>query len=285
MPWYPFAAHKALPENDWQGVIAPRAVILHTAVSNADSLYGYFSTGTNLESHFYVNKHGTVEQYMDTRRRADANRDANNFAVSIETWDGRDPANTSWNPAQIDSLVQLVTWICDRHNIPKVQIPHAYGSGIGWHVMFGAPGPWTPVAKSCPGKPRIDQTVGVIIPRVSKQRDNSVEKRGTVVSEQELVPTKWGSVTLGIERDGLQLCYGVGYCRGLDIVHEKHWYGDGSLAAYRDDFTVPPGNPKWDQPIKGGVISVEITYRYKKRDRNDYNPKSHKATVFTREVN
>ncbi|WET82427.1 hypothetical protein P3102_15070 [Amycolatopsis sp. QT-25] len=35
-------------------------------------------------------------------------------------------------------------------------------------VRFGAPGPWTPVAKSCPGMPRIGQTRDVLIPAVAR---------------------------------------------------------------------------------------------------------------------
>jgi hypothetical protein len=164
MAWCPFAIHKPLSENHWQGSITPRAVILHTAVSGASSLFGFFQNNSNLESHFYVRNDGTIEQYMDTGIRADANKNANDFAVSIETQDDR--VIKPWTAQQVDALVRLVSWICNVHGIAKRQIPSAYGEGIGWHVQFGAPGPWTPVSKSCPGSPRIEQTKNVIIPRV-----------------------------------------------------------------------------------------------------------------------
>jgi hypothetical protein len=164
--WCPFAIHKPLSENHTQGAIVPRAVILHTAVSASDSLFSFFQNNSNLESHFYVTEEGVVEQYMDTQIMADANKNANAFAVSIETEDGRQIK--PWTPAQLAMLIRLVTWICDTHHIPKVQIPTAYGSGIGWHVMFGAPGPWTPVSKSCPGTPRIAQTRAELIPAVAR---------------------------------------------------------------------------------------------------------------------
>jgi len=141
-------------------------VILHTAVSTSNSLYDFLQNNSVLESHFYVTEEGVIEQYMDTQIMADANKNANSFAVSIETEDGRQIR--PWTDPQLASLIHLVTWLCDTHHIPKVQIPSAYGSGIGWHVMFGAPGPWTPVAKSCPGQPRIDQTRNVLIPAVAR---------------------------------------------------------------------------------------------------------------------
>ena len=59
--------------------------------------------------------------------------------------------------AQFEAIVNLVRWCCDAHNIPKVKCPTWNGTGIGYHIQFGAPGPWTPVAKSCPGPARIRQ--------------------------------------------------------------------------------------------------------------------------------
>lgn len=161
MPWCPFALHKPLTENDWQGGIEPRAIVLHTAVTGADSLFGWFEHGSNLESHFYVRDDGVIEQYMDTMIRADANRKANGFAVSIETWDNQQVI--PWTHAQVEAIIRLCDWLCTTHpGIKRELIPHAFGSGIGYHVMFGAPGPWTPSVKSCPGPPRIAQVPFII---------------------------------------------------------------------------------------------------------------------------
>jgi hypothetical protein len=157
MALYPKAIWRPLPENQTQSHILATQVILHTAVSGASSLFGYFArSDVVVESHFYVNLTG-VEQYMDTDRRADANRLANVRAISIETWDGGAPERTPWTPTQMDLLVELVVWCCTTHNIPAQFCPAWDQPGIGWHVMFGAPGPWTPVQKSCPGAPRIAQ--------------------------------------------------------------------------------------------------------------------------------
>ncbi len=162
----PFAEKKILPENSSQRAITPRAVVLHSAAGKG-SLYRFFLNSSNLESHFWVAESGRIEQYIDTGKRADANLNANNFAVSIET-ESTVAATERWNPAQAAAIVKLVAWICDTHNIPKKQIENATGSGIGWHIMFGAPGPWTPVAKSCPGPARVKQARDEIIPAVAK---------------------------------------------------------------------------------------------------------------------
>lgn len=157
MAIYPGANWRPLPEANTQPTMIATQVILHTAVSSAPSLYGYFARfDVGLESHFYVSQTG-VEQYISTSRQADANRQANVRAISIETWDGGDPDHTPWTPRQMDLLVDLVAWCCVNHGIPVLQCPAWNQPGIGWHVMFGAPGPWTPVSKSCPGRPRIAQ--------------------------------------------------------------------------------------------------------------------------------
>ncbi|ALG06861.1 peptidoglycan recognition protein family protein [Kibdelosporangium phytohabitans] len=163
MAWCPFAIHKPISKS--RSRIVPRAVILHTAVSSASSLFGYFS-GVGDDSHFYVGPNGELEQYVDTAWSAYANRDANGFAISFESWDNRQII--PWNAAQVETLVRAVDWCCTTHGIPRRQIPSATGSGLGWHAMWGAPSPWTKAAgKVCPGGPRIDQTRNIIIPRVA----------------------------------------------------------------------------------------------------------------------
>lgn len=179
MAWYPKAVRKPLRENTSQPRIRPRAIILHTAVSDAHSLFNFFQNSSNLESHFYVRQDGIVEQYIDTVVMADANKDANDFAVSIETWDGAAPDLNFWNARQMAALTDLCDWLCRTHAIPRVKIPTWNGTGIGWHVMFGAPGPWTPVSKSCPGKLRISQMPELI---------RRIQQKGTTVTQPAVNP-------------------------------------------------------------------------------------------------
>jgi N-acetylmuramoyl-L-alanine amidase len=163
MARYPRATWRPLPEATSEPLIDASQVILHTAVSNANSLYGYFAAEkVTLESHFYVNE-SAVEQYIDTSRQADANRYANVRAISIETWDGGDPNHVPWTPRQLDLLVDLVAWSCRTHGIPARQCTSPTAPGIGWHSMWGAPSDWTPAkGKTCPGPLRIAQIPEII---------------------------------------------------------------------------------------------------------------------------
>ena len=170
----PFARWRPLPENGSQPRIKPTQAILHSAVDSPrplTSLYGFFSrTDVTVESHFHILNDGTIEQYMDTTVRADANRDANARAVSIETEDDGDPDNTPWTTAQINSIIRLLHWLRDTHGIPLTTCPAWDKPGLGWHSMWGAPSRWTPArGKTCPGRIRIRQIHDVILPALAFQ--------------------------------------------------------------------------------------------------------------------
>lgn len=175
MPIYPEAVVKLLPQNATQVRITPRKIVHHTAVdgTSTKSLFDWFKSPSakGAESHFYVRADGTVEQYMDTNVRADAQFAANVDAISIETWDGRattnGPANP-WTEAQVQALIRLDRWLCDTHKIPPVQCPSPTGAGIGWHSLFRD---WNTDSHACPGQPRIDQIVNRIIPALTSQED------------------------------------------------------------------------------------------------------------------
>jgi hypothetical protein len=179
----PFATWRPLPENAYQDPIDPDQVILHTAVDaeGRTSLFGYFGQEeVTLESTFYVRMDGEIEQYLDTNVRADANFHANPRAISIETEDDGRPDITPWTAAQIVSLVRLIDWLCTVH--PKIlrrRCPAWDQAGIGYHTMWGAPSPWTPVeGKTCPGAARIPQVDGII---------RAVANPTPIVDEDELM--------------------------------------------------------------------------------------------------
>lgn len=176
----PFAEYKPLPESKTQPGIKPVSVILHSDASNwTQSLFNFFRNSSNLESHFHIDKHGQIEQYLPITIRADANYRANRFwkdgqyqgAVSIETASSV-TATGPWTPAQYDAIVRLVRWICDTAGIPAVKCPTWDGKGIGYHIQFGSPGAWTPVAKSCPGPARIAQVPSIIADVANHEEDD-----------------------------------------------------------------------------------------------------------------
>lgn len=167
MAFCPFAVQQIIPESGSQGRINPTTLIFHEAVSTAESLYAYWTTpGVELESHFYIARSGTIYQYMDTNVRADANVDANSFAISVETWDdGNKDPNLAWNPAMLASAKRLAAWVCDVHGIKKGPALTWNGGGIGGHNWF--PYPWAAGPRQCPGVSRNAQIRNEIIPFVA----------------------------------------------------------------------------------------------------------------------
>ncbi len=153
----PFARVRHIPPGDNDPPITPRVAILHVAASLATTLFFFFRDRSGgVESHFFITLLGRIEQYRSIYRQADANLDANNFAVSIETAGlgmGR------WNPPQRRAIKKLLLWLHNETDgeIPLRPVKRWDGAGIGYHTLFGAPSHWTPVAKSCPGPNRIKQ--------------------------------------------------------------------------------------------------------------------------------
>lgn len=172
MSLYPDAILKLLPENETQPAIRPRAVILHSAGGGSE-LYGWWMNpqSKGLESHTWISWDGRVYQYIDTEVRADANGEANSFAISVETA-STVQASEPWTDQQVSAIVDFLDWCCREHTIPRRIMAHKNDAGIGWHVMFGAPGPWTKArGKVCPGKARIAQIHNEIMPRLRAMGD------------------------------------------------------------------------------------------------------------------
>jgi hypothetical protein len=103
-------------------------------------------------------------QIMDSTDNADANGRANQRAISVEVvGDGVGPF-TDW---QVREIIRIGRWAAANHPIERRIIPSEAASGFGWHVMFGAPGPWTSSnGKVCPGAARIAQLKSVIFPAI-----------------------------------------------------------------------------------------------------------------------
>jgi hypothetical protein len=163
LPWYPAADRRNIPPGTNDPPINPRIAILHVDAGNAETLYHYFNGPSGgVESHFFVKKDGTVEQYRDTDYQADANLEANDYAVSIET---QGFGSGEWTDDQLAAIKKLLVWINHVHPAVRLQkCSGPAGTGVGYHVQFGAPGPWAPVAKSCPGPDRVKQYNQVIVP-------------------------------------------------------------------------------------------------------------------------
>lgn len=162
----PGAEWRPLPEAGRPDGYTKTQVIYHSIVGSAEGAYGYFLKSTSLESTFIVKLNGWIIQCMNASDRADANRTANYRAISVETEDNGNPDSYPWTDRQIDALVKIGVWAHEQHEVKARECPRHDASGFGYHVMFGAPGPWTPVAKTCPGIVRRKQFYKVVLPRI-----------------------------------------------------------------------------------------------------------------------
>lgn len=166
----PGATRLPLPEANAQGRYTKTQIIVHSTGTKvgARGNQRYFARpDVGVESTFIVDYDGEILQVMPAYARADANGSANRRAISIEVVGTGDEPFT---PEQLASVIRICRWACDEHPIARQRIGQESSSGIGWHVMHGAPGPWTSVkGKVCPGPLRIAQVVNVVIPAVQEQ--------------------------------------------------------------------------------------------------------------------
>lgn len=150
----------------------PSVVVFHIAVSNSSSLFNFFSNSTKACSHFYVNKAGIIEQYVDTSRKSAADYNGNWRTISIETEGGvGSDLNVGWNDAQCEALAQIAAWAHTKHGVPLrlMNTSRKSESGIGYHRL-GVPGykasdgeQWSgSYGKVCPGSARIAQTPSIV---------------------------------------------------------------------------------------------------------------------------
>lgn len=169
MAIYPKAVVKLIPPGQNDPLIVPRIGILHVDAGNADSLYEFFRDRSGgIEAHMHVKLNGVFEQYRDTRYEADANYKANPFALSVET---QGYGLGKWTAKQLDTIKFIMLKANELDGIPlrKADTWNDPKGGWGYHTLFGAPGQWTPVAKSCPGPDRIKQFNEILVPWMRKQ--------------------------------------------------------------------------------------------------------------------
>jgi hypothetical protein len=157
-----------LPESGRQGAGTKTQFIVHSTGDrgSAKAIFGYFSRAdVVVESTFVVglSPADPTRQMLDSSEVADANLKANTRAIAVEVVGTENDPFTDW---QISELIRLGRWARTQHPIPARTCPAWDVGGFGWHVMFGAPGPWTPVAKSCPGPTRINQLRSVVFPAI-----------------------------------------------------------------------------------------------------------------------
>lgn len=172
-PICPFAVQHILHgEEDRRPTILPVATALHTAVTRANGLQlgAYFDRETVVnDSTFYVDVDGGLYQFGPVNRKANAQFSGNAWrnsagtwlgAVSIETWDGGNPA-TPLNPAQITTLIRLYVWLHAEWSISLDVSDRWNGPGAGWHSKYPE---WNRNSHACPGQVRVRQLLEDVLP-------------------------------------------------------------------------------------------------------------------------
>lgn len=129
--WKPITANKGR-----RALTVHNRVNLHVAVSEGSSLHSYFNKSGIPDSHFYVRRDGTVEQYVDTSMRAFADLEGNDATISIET---QGMGGGTWTPQQVESLAQIYAWAVRTHGVARRiasdSKPGKSSQGLSWHRL------------------------------------------------------------------------------------------------------------------------------------------------------
>jgi hypothetical protein len=160
--WAPIPEHAAGPKH-----VKTQLVFHSTGTrASAEANRKYFAKAkVEVESTLIVDYDGQCLQVMETWAKARANGGANRRGISVEVVG---IASEPYTPEQYARCLDIARWACDTNPIARRLIPGQRESGIGWHVMFGAPGPWTSVrGKACPGSQRISQVRDRLIPTIT----------------------------------------------------------------------------------------------------------------------
>jgi hypothetical protein len=168
MARFPGVVWAPLPEAGAPDGYTKTQFIVHSTGDNgtAAATARYFGGATPNESTFIIGQgpHDPTLQIMDSSDRADANVSASIRAISVEVvGDGK----SGYNAWQRSEIIRIGIEARKHHPeiLPRICPAHD-AAGYGWHVMFGAPGPWAGVAKICPGPVRIQELKDDIFPAI-----------------------------------------------------------------------------------------------------------------------
>ena len=182
----PFASYR--PVVNHGGAMSHHlGLVLHVQQGNG-SLYGYFNNPTSqVSSHFWCGKDGTLEQYVDTNNEAWAEAAGNSSYLSVETEGTETEALTQ---AQLATVSKLLVWAAKGYGFPITgPVPHGTPGFTPHCNPNGTPDPaWG--NHPCPGPIRLSQMSSIVAlatqpPPSTKEyeiMDSVVLPDGTVVS-------------------------------------------------------------------------------------------------------
>lgn len=229
----PGSIWKPLPEAGAPDGHTKTQFIVHSTgtMASAAANWNYFlRPDVVVESTFIVGwgPEDPTLQIMDSTDNADANGSANRRGISVEVVGDGVGGYNDW---QIRELVRLGSWAKAAHGIPPRIIRTEPDPGFGWHVMFGAPGPWTSVrGKVCPGARRIQQLKDTVFPAIFSGA-NSMEDDMPLTNEdvQRVAEAVWGSTIKARE--------GIGPAQARDWLTHAAVYSTRGAAAVTQALT------------------------------------------------
>jgi hypothetical protein len=216
--WRPITVPGGLTRRTSKG----RAVVLHVAVSEATSLFGFFNNNPSANSHFYVAKDGTIEQYVDTDYQSWASMQANASTISVETQGGvTDPDGEPWTAAQVASLARICAWAHATEGTPLAPMLDSKpaSTGVGYHKL--GINPWrvsggeiwsSSVGKICPGAAKIAQIPAIIAAAISGTEEDDMP----LTPKDEADIAKYGSFEEAVAQRTRQVIATAQLPYGLD---------------------------------------------------------------------
>lgn len=189
MARYPKAIWKPVTAKKRLRLTSAERFNLHVAVSETSSLHSFFNRNGNPDSHFYVRKDGTVEQYVDTSQRAYCDVEGNSTTISVETQGGlKNAQGEPWTDEQMIALAELWAWVRKTHGVKnKIAVdsrPSKNSSrGLSYHRL--GIDPWrvsgglrysNSRGKICPGDAKIEQVPEIHSLSQGKKEDKKPQK-------------------------------------------------------------------------------------------------------------
>ena len=179
--WCPGAIRKEIRKFSRPLTVQDRGVVGHIAVSEAASLYGYFS-GAQVCSTWYIRRStpeqlaaggmADFEQYVPCSRIAPANYQGNSTLFSWESQGGlgADANSGLWDAGQLRRAAYILVWLHQTRGIPLEVMSSSLRSqrGQGYHRL--GIDPWrvsggerwsTSRGKVCPGNARVNQVAEI----------------------------------------------------------------------------------------------------------------------------
>ena len=125
--------------------IKPRLMTIHTAVVDAQDIYGPRLGPGRTHSHFFNPRSGKLRQHQEINRQAFADGGGNPYCVSVEHWDGYPRGAPGYwknsgdvpplTDSQIENDARLFAYLVQNFGLPNRIATPGNVTGLGWHRL------------------------------------------------------------------------------------------------------------------------------------------------------